>query len=68
MAVEEQTLSLSALPLVALGPDLGDVLQDHVEEVVEAAKGAGKLTLALHDDPEFASNALIEEGEGKDLN
>ena len=45
---------------------LGDVLEDHVDVVVEAEESARKLALRLHHDPDLGPDRLVDQLEGED--
>ena len=67
MAIEEHALCYPTFSLLSFNPYLRHILKHHVEEIIEAAKSTCELAFALHDNPYFGADALVEEGQGEDF-
>lgn len=62
--VQQHLLDHSGASSVAVG-GFGDVLQHHVDKVVEAGEGAFKLLIQGHEDPHLFADGLVDRLEGK---
>ena len=61
VAVEEDLVELGDPPALWRGLVLGDVLEHHVYEVVEAEQGAHDLLVVLHDDVDARADRLVHQ-------
>ena len=61
VAVEEDLVELGDPPSLGRGLVLGDVLEHHVDEVVEAEEGAHDLLVVLHDDVDARADRLVHQ-------
>ena len=59
VSVEQDLVQLCDPPPLRRGLELGDVLQDHVDEVVEAQEGPDQLLVVLHHDVDAGANGLV---------
>ena len=61
VSVEEDLVELGDPPSLGRGLVLGDVLEHHVDEVVEAEEGAHDLLVVLHDDVDARPDRLVHQ-------
>ena len=61
VAVEEDLVELGDPPALRRGLVLGDVLQHHVDEVVEAEEAAYDLLVVLHYDVDPRADRLVDQ-------
>ena len=62
-------MTTDQLPLLAntVESKLFDILHNHVEVVIEAAKTSIELFLSLHEDPNVTPNALVDHLKWQDM-
>ena len=61
VAVEEDLVELGDPPALWRGLVLGDVLEHHVDKVVEAEQGAHDLLVVLHYDVDARADRLVHQ-------
>ena len=61
VSVEQDLVQLGDPPALRCGLELCDVLEDHVDEVVEAQQSPHQLLVVLHDDVDAGPDRLVNE-------